>query len=194
MHSYAYNFVFQDIPDEIHKRCAQYPWFSALLNDATLKPMQTSGRRSDHTASSTLMSRTLNSEDTISACQSFFKIPSHTLTAGDELNLGEMQIFYCLGNGLDGHDGVCHGGFLSAALDHAMGSLARAYPAGTSIYTKYLHIDFIKPLPVPGPVLSRTWMTKVQDRKLWICGRMEDEQGHPYVTAEGLFVKPGLKL
>lgn len=105
-----------------------------------------------------------------------------------------MQVFYSLDVGLEGHSGICHGGFLSATMDHAMGCLARASSHGLNIYTKYLHVDFQKPLRVPGPLLCRTWITKVQGRKLWIHGRMEDEKGNSYITAEGFFIRSETKL
>lgn len=43
---------------------------------------------------------------------------------------------------LDGYTGICHGGFLSATLDHTMAILARAYPGGKDAYTKNLQINF----------------------------------------------------
>lgn len=83
---------------------------------------------------------------------------------------------------------------MSAVMDHVMGSLARAYPGGITTYTKYLHVNFQKPFFTPGAFLCRAWMTRVENHKLWLYGRMEGRQGNPYITAEGLFLKGGPKL
>ena len=80
------------------------------------------------------------------------------------------------------------------AVDHAMASLARASSERMGSYTKSLHVDYRKPLYIPGPLLCRAWITKVQGRKLWIRGRMEDEWGGAYITAEGFFVRSGTRL
>ena len=80
------------------------------------------------------------------------------------------------------------------AVDHAMGSLARASSDRMGVYTKYLHVRYRKPLHIPGPLLCREWITKVQGRKLWIRARMEDEQGDAYIMAEGFYVRSGTRL
>lgn len=72
-----------------------------------------------------------------------------------------------------------------------MASLARAYPGGRDAYTRDLRIEFRKSLRTPGAVLCRAWVTKVEGRKIWVCGRIEDENGDAYLTAEGLFLKGG---
>ncbi len=190
----TYDFIFEDIPTNVKEHCLRYPWFSNLTTEPTLKPMQTPGRQPDHDGHCSLISRTLNTPDTVSTCQSFLKLPAQTRGTDDEPKLGAMLVFYSLGLGLEGNEGVCHGGFLSAAVDHAMGCLARAYSTGLKIYTRYLHVDYQRPLRLPGPVLSRTWITKVLGRKLWICGRMEDEEGNSYITAEGFIIRSGMKL
>ena len=191
----TYDFIFEAIPDSVKEQCLRYAWFTNLIQDPNLKPMQTPGRQSDYDTDCALISRTLNTQDTVAACQSFFKLPSsQEPCTDDEPKLGEMQIFYCLGIGLEGHGGICHGGFLSMAVDHAMGSLARASSQTMGSYTKSLHVDYRKPLYIPGPLLCRTWITKIQGRKLWIRGRMEDEQGGAYITAEGFFVRSATRL
>ena len=105
--------------------------------------------------------------------------------------MGEFQSFYAIGSDLDGYEGICHGGLLSAALDHTMAVLAGAYPGGKHAYTKHLQIEFQRPLRTPGAMLCRAWMTKAEGRKMWVTGRVEDENGDSYLTAEGLLLKGG---
>ena len=182
----AYNFVFEQIPEDVKERCLRYPWFAALIRDNSLKSILTPGRQPDQYRRYTFISRTLNSQNTISACQSWYKQPSSASTIDDPLNLGELQVFCCLSDGVEGHNGICHGGFLSALIDHFMGLLAHLYPGGASTFTRYIHVDFRKQCPVPGAILCRVWISKIEGRKLWIKGRIEDEQADAYVTAEGL--------
>lgn len=200
MPSHVYDFIFADIPDSVEEQCRRYPWFANLIHDPTLKPIQTPGRQPDHGGSYALISRTLNTRDTVAACQSFLRVPSpreqRSSAVDDEQPdlKGEMLVFYCLEMGLEGYDGICHGGFLSMAMDHAIGSLARASSGGMNAYTRHLQVDFQRPLYVPGPLLCRTWITKDQGRKLWIRSRMEDERGDSYITGEGFFIRSASKL
>lgn len=42
-----------------------------------------------------------------------------------------------------------------------------------------------------GAVLCRAWMTKIEGRKLWVAGRIEDENGESCMTGKGLLLKGG---
>ena len=187
-------FVPEEIPPDTKEQCLQYPWFRKLMNDEKLRPIQTPGRQPDQDGNCTFMSRTLNTGETISACQSFFSPPSPGLDNRDQVNWGKLLTFYCLGTGVDGHDGISHGGFLSTIVDHTMGTVGRACPGGVVTYTKYLHVDFQKPVRIPGPLLGLAWVKKIKGRKLWIDARLEDEEGMSYITAESLYLKPRARL
>lgn len=193
MASCSFEFIFDEIPQSTKDYCLRFPWFTTLVNDASLQPIRSPERRVEGQSGNAFLARTLNTKETIPACQSFYKSPSFVTIPGGPPNLGELQTFYSLGSGLDGHEGFCHGGSLSTAMDQTMGTLARAYP-NTHPYTKYLHINFEKPLRTPGAVLCRVWLARIDGRKLWVSGRMEDGQGDLYVTAEALFVNVGPKL
>ena len=187
MASCGFEFIFEDVPQSTKDYCLRFPWFTTLLNDASLRPIRSPERRLENKSGNAFLARTLNTKDTISACQSFYKPPSATPIPTDPLQLGELQTFYSFDSGVDGHEGFCHGGILSTAMDQTMGTLARALP-NTHPYTKCLHINFESPLPTPGAVLCRAWLTRMIGRNLWIEGRMEGSQGNLYGTAEALFV------
>lgn len=193
MASCSFDFVFEDIPQSTKDHCLRYPWFADLLNDASLQPIRSRFGRTENQSGNAFLARTLNTKDTIPACQSFYKFPSSVTISDGPSNLGELQTFYSLESGLDGHEAFCHGGSLFTAMDQTMGTLARAYP-NTHPYTRYIHTNFEKPVPTPGAVLCRVWLTKIDGRKLWVSGRMEDGQGNLYMTAEAMFVNVKPKL
>ena len=193
MASCSFDFVFEEIAQSTKDHCLRFPWFTTLLNDASLQPIRSPERRIENQSGNAFLARTLNTKDTIPAYQAFYKSPSSVIVPCGPPNLGELQTFYLLDSGLDGHEGFCHGGSLSTAIDQSMGTLARAIP-NTHPYTKYLHISFEKPLRTPGAVLSRVWLTRIDGRKLWVSGSMEDAQGNPYITAEALFINIGPKI
>lgn len=193
--SSIFHFQSEGISQSTEDLCLQYPWFTKLSKDNSLHPIQTPGRQAEPGTPCLLFSKTLNTEDTVPACQSFYKAPIPIVISFQQPPLqdylGEIQSFYAIDNGLDGYEGICHGGFLSATLDHTMAVLARAYPGAKNAYTKCLRIEFRKHLKTPGAVLCRAWMTKIEGRKMWVTGRIEDENGNAYLTAEGLFLKGG---
>ena len=196
MCSCIFEFHFEPISQSTKERCLQYSWFTTLMQDPSLHPILTPGRQPESNGTiCPFLSQTLNTETTIPACQSFYKAPAALTVSFHqpplEQYLGELQSFYVITSGLDGHRGVCHGGLLLAMLDHTMAVLARAYPGGINTYTKCLRIDLQKPLRTPGAVLCRAWITKVEGRKIWAVGRIEDEEGDSYTTGEGLFLKGG---
>ena len=193
MASCGLEFIFEDVPQSTKDYCLRFPWFTTLLNDASLRPIRSLERRLENGSGNALLARTLNTKDTISACQSFYKSPSSTPIPTDSLNLGELQTFYSLDSGLDGHEGFCHGGVLSTVMDQTMGTLACALP-NTHPYTKCLHINFESPLRTPGAVLCRAWLTRIVGHKLWFSGSIEDSRGSLYLTAEAVFINVRAKI
>lgn len=195
MASRNFDFEFEEIPQSTKIHCLRFPWFTTLMNDASLQPIRSAvlESRLEHSPGNAFFARTLNTKDTIPVCQSFYKTPTHVTTPGGPLNLGELQDFYSLESGMNGHHGFCHGGSLSAAMDQTMGALVRAY-VKTDPHTKYLNIEFVKPLATPGAVLCRAWLTRIEGRKLWVSGKMEDGQGNVYIAAEALFIVVGPQL
>lgn len=195
MASCSFDFVFEEIPQSTKDHCLRFPWFKNLMNDASLQPIRSAEPESriEHPPGNAFFARTLNTKATIPVCQSFYKAPSRVTTPGGPPNLGELLDFYSLGSGLNGHRGFCHGGSLSTAMDQTMGTLVRAY-VKTDSYTKNLNVTFEKPFPTPGALLCRVWLTRIDGRKLWVSGRMEDGQGNVYITAESLWIVVGPKL
>ena len=108
---------FEEVPQSTKDHCLQFPCFARLLNDDSLKPIQTPDRQPEPGTLCPFLSQTLNTEETAPACQSFYK--------------------------------------------------------------------------TPGAVLCRAWITKIEGRKLWVAGRIEDENGESYTTGKGLLLRGG---
>lgn len=64
-----------------------------------------------------------------------------------------------------------------------------------ALFTAQLNVAYKKPVRTPGTVMVRSWVSKIEDggRKVWVCGVVEGEGGVVYATAEGLWVRHGVK-
>ena len=100
-----------------------------------------------------------------------------------------------VGNDLCGHPGIVHGGFLATMLDEGLARCCfGALPHNIGV-TANLNIDYRKPTPSGSFLVLRAETTKVDGRKAWVKGRVEqlvDPGQKPVVYAEatGLFVSP----
>lgn len=200
MASYPFKVNVQIISPEMQEQLSRHAWCAQLLHDPTLIPIETPSRVRKPGSGNSFLAQTLRVEDTITACQSFYKLPllSRTDSKSDSdsgsVNLGEMQTLYFIGSGLNGHENTCHGGFLSLALDEIMGLIVRLYPKAPNPYTIYLNVNFQKPLPTPAVIFCRAWFTKLQGRKMWVSATVGDGEGSLYATGESLFVNVIEKL
>lgn len=158
----------------------------------------------------------LRAEPGVAESRPHLKIPDamrpHNLTGGVLLGAGKIevpplslahpneelprltQIAY-LGPSLCGHPGIVHGGLLATLLDEG---LARAcFPALPNKVgvTASLKIDYRAPCPAGSYVVLKAETTKVEGRKAWVKGWIEQltedgEAGTKLVEAEALFIEP----
>ena len=158
----------------------------------------------------------LRAEQGVAESRPHLKIPEamrpHNLTGGVLLGPGRIevpplslahqneelprltQISY-LGPDLCGHPTIVHGGLLATLLDEG---LARAcFPALPNKVgvTASLKIDYRAPCPAGSYVVLKAETTKVEGRKAWVKGWIEQltEDGEPgvkYCEAEALFIEP----
>lgn len=112
----------------------------------------------------------------------------------------ETRRFYTFGGDLNAHPGLLHGGVVSCILDSTLGgavgvTLAKQ-DAGPPTFTVQLNVAFKKPIPTPGTVMVRAWVTKVEagGRKAWARGIIESEGGVVHALAEGLWLRPKSKI
>lgn len=122
------------------------------------------------------------------------EVPPLSLAHSSEELPRLVQISY-LGPSLCGHPTIVHGGLLATLLDEG---LARAcFPALPNKVgvTASLKIDYRAPCPAGSYVVLKAETTKVEGRKAWVKGWIEQltEDGEPgvkYCEAEALFIEP----
>ncbi|KAI1146796.1 thioesterase superfamily protein [Nemania diffusa] len=152
-----------------HAHFAAIPWCARHLQGDRAVIVTSPSRTLKPTGEDSLMSQTLNSENTISR---FLQVYEEPLLPTERVN--EVKAFLTLGSGLNGYADVCHGGLVTTILDEAIGML---------------NTNFIKPVPTPITILTRTWLTKVEGRKLFMQGTIEDEHGIVLVRADALYIQ-----
>lgn len=88
------------------------------------------------------------------------------------------------GPAYEGPPGHCHGGWVAAMFDEALG-FAQLAPG----FTAYLHVNYRKPTPLNTPLQIRAWVDNVEGRKRLVKG--ECRLGDVLLSdAEGLFIAP----
>ncbi len=165
------------------------PWCRRVLDEkdykvVTLDPRQP---RLDGTSHG-LIRKTLNNKLTIEHFLALYK----GVNAGP-LDAYELRVLLTLNGGLDGWDGVCHGGITATILDEVMSMLAQYYAHSHGKFhdaelTADLRVKFVKAVPTPSIMLVRAWMTRVEGRKYYVGSEMRNGDGEILVTAESLFI------
>ncbi|KAI9879709.1 MAG: hypothetical protein M1830_007494 [Pleopsidium flavum] len=163
------------------------PWCAQLIADADFVPIELPSRNPKASTEDSLFAQTLQTNDTIRACLSLYKRPPSTTTKSDA-GVQEVRMLLSLGSGVNGHPHIAHGGLVTTILDEVMGLMVSFYQR-KSAFTAFLNVEFKKPVPTPGIVVSKARLTRAEGRKLWVRGAMEDERGNVYATAESLFVE-----
>ena len=107
---------------------------------------------------------------------------------------GGITIFY-VGTDLCGHRGLVHGGAMATMLDEALARCSfQALPNKVGM-TANLNINYRKPLPAGSFAIIRSVTTKVEGRKAWVEGTLENlpingEPKEVYCEANALFIEP----
>ncbi|KAK8103748.1 uncharacterized protein PG998_010781 [Apiospora kogelbergensis] len=100
---------------------------------------------------------------------------------------GELVNVVYFGGGTSGWPGVVHGGALATVLDETLGRCAiLRFPSRTGV-TARLELNYKK------PTVTNAFYTdgkRKSDRKLWVQGHVEAEDGRVCVEARALFVVP----
>lgn len=104
---------------------------------------------------------------------------------------GRLLAFYRLGRRIAGHVGIVHGGVSATLLDECMGRACFPLLAGRIGVTAKLELQYRNPVPANSFVLVRATTTKVEGRKAWVEGVIEDAiDGKVFVEATALFIEP----
>lgn len=111
----------------------------------------------------------------------------------------EMKLLVTLGAGLNGWPGICHGGAIATLIDEFMGALMNVHrkervAAGHAdsglgnTLTAKLEVEYKAPVTTPGTYVITVEFEKIEGRKLWVVGRIEDQAGKVGVKARALFI------
>jgi len=90
------------------------------------------------------------------------------------------------GPGASGPPGHAHGGAIAAVLDEAMG--AAGWLAGHPVVAAHLEVDYRAMVPLGTDGYIEAWVESVEDRKVRLGSRLEDESHALLAAARGLFV------
>ncbi|KAI0007318.1 HotDog domain-containing protein [Xylariaceae sp. FL0662B] len=139
----------------------------------------------------TLYAETLKSQSTISAILMVYDEPTSPTACVDS-----AKMFLTLGSALNGHPGVCHGGIIATILDEAVGLLVpvnveRGTIPNVPYMTAYLNTTYLWPVQTPATILVRSKSVRVEGRKYFVEGSIEDAKGTILAKADALYV--GLK-
>ena len=85
------------------------------------------------------------------------------------------------------YKGIVHGGVLCTILDETMG-WAPSLKSNRMFVTGELTIRFLKPFPVGKEMIVEAWPVRVARRLALVEGKIRDEEGAVYVTANGKFL------
>ncbi|KAI6350657.1 hypothetical protein MCOR25_010498 [Pyricularia grisea] len=132
---------------------------------------------------------TLNTPATIAAWVNIYPRPSPRLG----FRIRQFISFVALRDGMTGFPGSLHGGAASLLVDEITGMHIASQrdpeqPINKGFRTAYLKTEYLKPIPVPGTVLVRSEIERVEGRKNWIKATIEDGKGQVLVKGEVLYV------
>ncbi|KAH8662233.1 HotDog domain-containing protein [Xylariales sp. PMI_506] len=162
--------------------------------------------------------QTLNTADTVSHFLVFFPTPADRLGGGSSKSssssstavagandggaarspealalIPEVKALIALEHGLSGWPGAAHGGAIMTVLDEIMGLICtvnrqRGSLNSRPVMTGYLNTRFLRPVPTNAVVLVVVRIVKVEDRKVWVEGSIEDKDGNQLTKAEAVFI------
>lgn len=106
----------------------------------------------------------------------------------------DMVLLMQLEQGVNGFKGVAHGGLLCALLDEGLSycvefARQRRKEGREELFTANLNVDFRRPVLTPGVAVLKCWVGRVEGRKYWVEGQVEDGDGQVSVQAKGLWIE-----
>jgi acyl-coenzyme A thioesterase PaaI-like protein len=173
------------------ERIASIPWCAKYLNKPDVVVETAPSRIPQSTQEHELFSRTLNSPGTVDAFVIFYNQPQN-----DQEPIQEIKSFLTLGSGLNGYPGVCHGGIVASILDEVLSfflplnARRNVFPQ-VNYMTGYLNTSYLGPIPTSTTVMCVARVVKIDGRKVYLEGHIENEAGAVLAKGDALFI--GLK-
>ena len=91
------------------------------------------------------------------------------------------------GSGAEGPPGHAHGGSMASVLDEAMGGVA--WFQGYKCLALEINVKFRKALPLGSLVRVRSWLERVEDKKIYSRAEMKGSNGELFSESSGLFLE-----
>jgi len=180
--------------DEVRESTLEHfraiPWCSSHLSDPGFRIVSLSRTVIQPGHGHSLMAETWNTDQTIQELLSMYRAPDDS-----KGQAGEVRRFYTFGTGMNAHPNLLHGGVIAAILDSTMGNvIGQTVPQHHPAFTVALNVSYKKPVPTPGTVMARSWITKLDGRKIWVHGQVEDSTGGVHASAEGMWIKAKARI
>ncbi|EQB49692.1 major facilitator superfamily transporter [Colletotrichum gloeosporioides Cg-14] len=178
------------------KHFLSIPWAAAHIDAPGTVRETASSRFPKQDTEDELFSTTLHTDKTIAAFLTLYKRPS---AAYGENMIREVKALLTLRHGVNGYPNVSHGGIVATILDEVIGlvfpvnKINGLIPDGAYM-TAYLNTQYVRPVQTPQTILVVATVKKVEGRKYWIEGVIEDKDGQVLAKAESLYVKVKEKL
>lgn len=179
-------FIPQSLDLAAREHFRQFPWCVKIYENSALLPVITVNQHSWSDVPSTFMWLCLGAPDALLAAQSFWKV-GDTLPESPPDKRTELWTLYSFGRAVESFLHVAHGGFLASLLDQQTGSIVITHPISTNPRTVSSTIKYHRALRTPGAVLCRSWISKVEGRKVWAKAVLEDGNGALVAEMEALW-------
>ncbi len=200
-------------PADAKETFLRIPWAKSLIDRPNTVFRVPNSRRYKSSTEDSLFAETLKTSRTLRSALVFYQKPPPELE-----RVEEVSTLFTLGDGINGHANMMHGGIIATLLDEAMGMLQGANnehkhssavaqgkaegelpPPVRPSFTAEMKIKFLKPVQTPGALIVNAKYIKSEERKEWIYAEIkqrenadEDYDGDVVLcaTAEALFIEP----
>ncbi|KAG0645798.1 Acyl-coenzyme A thioesterase [Hyphodiscus hymeniophilus] len=173
----------------------EIPWCAKLLSDKRIVHIAIPDRRPKLDDEYTLVKETLNGENTVRACITYFRVPPRKeLRPGEDQKnpFVEMNTLLDVGGGVNGYAKTCHGGFITTIFDELMGTAAwqqSGEEEDNGAYTISMNLKFKKPLFTPAVVRCTGGVVKKEGRKITVEAVLVGEDGAVHAEAQSVFLE-----
>ncbi|KAM3417921.1 hypothetical protein BST61_g6137 [Cercospora zeina] len=198
-------------PDDSAASFRRIPWTARFLDDPDVIALVPNSRLPKRDTEDSLYAEVLKSDRTIRNCIVVYRKP-----AREEDEIEEATTLYEVGNGMNGHPEIMHGGITSTLIDESMGimqmenlvkkrqkqkQIAKAEKRepmqGLSAFTAYLNVQYLKPVRTPGAIAVTARRVRREGRKEWVVAELkqwhgDEGSGEVVVCAKGesLWITP----
>lgn len=176
-------------------RLKDIPWAAALLADEKFVFAPTNSRTPKGSGEDSFIAEALNTERTVRNWVTQHSLPQDNSWPA----IAQVRSFLDIGDGLNGYPATMHGGMIAALLDELTGLLLNvnvdhrnrtsSVNKPLNAMTAYLNVSYKKPLPLPGIILGTAKITRVDGRKFYMRGTLEDGCGQVYAVGEALYIE-----